>query len=106
MKNKKINIKALLSATLFLIVLAIISFFGAVVAADDGGSNAITLPLKYIFIVLNFPILFVIGESLILKYPVIEILGLSVNIVLYAFLTERLYSWLVNKKKLEPRRYE
>jgi len=74
------------------------------VAADDGGSNAITLPLKYIFIILNFPILFVIGGDLILKYPIIEILGLSINILIYAFLIERLHSWLVNKKKARAKK--
>jgi len=106
MQFNKINVKTLLLAAVFLIVLTIVSFFGAVVAADDGGSNAITLPLKYIFVILNFPVLPVIGMSLIEQYPAIEILGLAVNIVIYAFLIERLYTWLAKKERLKRRRYD
>ena len=97
--KKKINIKTFLVVILLLIVLTIASFFGTVVAADDGGSNFITVPLQYIFIVLGFPMIFAIGPSLILKFPELEIVGLAIDIVVYAFLIERLYSWRVNRKK-------
>jgi hypothetical protein len=90
----KINLKTFLVVILLLIVFTFVSFFGAVVAADDGGSNFITVPLQYIFIVLSFPMIFAIGPSAILKFPELEIIGLAIDIVVYAFLIERLYSRL------------
>jgi hypothetical protein len=79
--------------------LTIISFFSAFAAGDDEGANFITLPLKYIYIILNFPAIPMIGTSLILRHPVIGFLGLGVNILIYAFLIERLHTWLVKKRK-------
>jgi hypothetical protein len=106
MNIKKVNIKILLLAFIALIGLTIISFLGAIVAADDGGSNFITVPLNYIFIIFNFPILFVItviDRPLIEKYPFIGYLGLAGNILMYSFLVEWIYRRRSYKRKAKEK---
>jgi hypothetical protein len=98
MKIIKIKSKTLLIAILLLIALTVVSFLGAVVAGDDGGSNFIATPLQYIFFALDFPAVFVMGPSLIMQHPGLGIVGLAIDIGIYAFLIERFRSWVVNKR--------
>jgi phosphatidylglycerophosphate synthase len=104
MKRKKINIPVFLGCLMVVCLLIFVSFLG-VAANDEGHATTATLLLERLFLILRFPtialMLLFLREGWAVPY--LFFVGLFVNAVLYAFLIERLYTWVSIKRRIQTK---
>ena len=100
MKRYKIQFWVFLVCLIVVSLLILFSYLG-VVANDEGHATKTTLLLEKLFSILSFPTVNLISPLLKAGWgvPYILLIGLSVNALLYAFLIERIYSWISKKRK-------
>ena len=81
-----------------------VSFLGAA-ANDEGHSTKATLLLEKLFLILRFPTIDLMLPKLWGGWaaPYLFFMGLFVNAILYAFLTERLYTWVFTKRRIQTK---
>ena len=74
------------------------------VAANDGGhATKTTLRLEKLFLILGFPTMNLLAPAMRgdWEMPYLFFIGLFVNALLYAFVIERLYSWIAMRRQIK-----
>jgi len=99
MKNIKINFLLFPLLTIFFWVLIFVTFIAAA-AEDEGtnGTNVIGIILAKLFYIFRFPTHNLLWEFMTNDHMSLYFPGLMLNGLFYAFITERIISFVSNKK--------
>jgi hypothetical protein len=109
MKRHKIQIWVFMVCVIVISLLILFSYMG-VIANDEGHATKTTRLLENLFSILAFPTLNLLVPMIRSDWgmPYLFFIGLFVNALLYAWVVERLYTWIAMKrrvKKNEASRY-
>jgi hypothetical protein len=77
----------------------------AVATNDVGHATKTTLLLEKLFLILGFPIMNLLAPVIRGDWgmPYLFFIGLFVNALLYAFVVERLYTWVAIKIRIQTK---
>ena len=102
MKRYKIQIWVFIACVMVISLLILFSYMG-VIANDEGHATKTTHLLEKLFSILAFPTLYLLAPMIRGDWgmPYLFFFGLFVNALLYAFVVERLYTWIAMKRRMQ-----